>query len=230
VLGAKIDSDIGGNGFLYDSRKKGPRDAFGQVLDMLPGNTFVWTLTPSFRVEKFDGLQAFLGRALQGRPETVDRVIRTLLPARGFKEGADATFNIGPVKASVHKGESWTRKITRDYSPVYSLDVTCKHTYLGKQGKTEKVLVEITEVKLGPLTANPPPAETPFKVKKVKLKSGRGSGVILFDRATGRLVSSVGEVTIEADITLDIAGQQTVVELWQTEKTTIKITDTNPLR
>jgi len=62
------------------------------------------------------------------------------------------------------------------------------------------------------------------------LKSDPGTGVILFDRAKGRIVSMTAEHNLQGSLDIDIGGMKTTIELEQRQKTTVKNTDQNPLK
>jgi hypothetical protein len=117
-----------------------------------------------------------------------------------------------------------------DLGALVACDASYKYTYLGKEGKHDKIRFEVSLLKARLADAKAMPGQLGFKLKKFELKKSRGEGVVLFDRATGRVVSSAGELRMDAALVVDVLGQQLDVGMSQREKTTVKITDTNPLR
>ncbi|MCI0457295.1 MAG: hypothetical protein L0Z62_09985, partial [Gemmataceae bacterium] len=67
-----------------------------------------------------------------------------------------------------------------------------------------------------------------FSIKEAELKSKDATGTILFDMAKGRLDSSEMNLKLEGKLKIDIGGMATDVELSQTQKTTVKTSDTDP--
>jgi hypothetical protein len=223
VLGAKIDLGRGTPPYLYD---KGPPDPSDQALDQLRGASFVVTLGPDFRVAKVEGVEAFLQRAFRNKPAEVKRIAQTILPVL-LDMGTTGTFSIGPADGrKVKRGESWTRKSSTDAGPVGKWAGAARYTYQGKDECYDKIAVETT------LKYEPPAtdAAATFRLKELRLGRAGGPGVILFDSTRGRLVRSAVEVRIEGTFIVASGGLETEVWLSQRQKTTIKITDTNPLK
>jgi hypothetical protein len=69
----------------------------------------------------------------------------------------------------------------------------------------------------------------PFKITNSDLQVTRSDGVILFNSAKGRMVSSHSEMDLEGNLYIQIAGMITPVELMQTQKITVKNMDKNPV-
>src|ERR1700730_11846270 len=58
----------------------------------------------------------------------------------------------------------------------------------------------------------------------------RGSGSINFDIAKGRIANSTVRIKLEGNLTIDIGVMQSEVRLTQTETTTVKTRDENPVK
>jgi hypothetical protein len=103
-----------------------------------------------------------------------------------------------------------------------------KFTYEGRSNKLDKINYEITDLKYEPPGANAG-AGLPFKIKKVEVKSSSAKGTILFNSDLGRMESSTGESKIAGKMLFDFIGQQVDVDLTQTQTSTIRTSDSNPL-
>jgi hypothetical protein len=64
----------------------------------------------------------------------------------------------------------------------------------------------------------------PFKIKKSTLTKTAAGGTFLFDKELGLLHSAQIEVKMAGQLTVDIGGQQTEVEVIQSQKTIIRST------
>jgi hypothetical protein len=69
----------------------------------------------------------------------------------------------------------------------------------------------------------------PFRIKSADLKSKDASGTILFNIKTGRVENVDMSQTLEGKLSIEISGMTTDVELKQTQKTTVKTTDKDPI-
>src|SRR5262249_54052492 len=73
-----------------------------------------------------------------------------------------------------------------------------------------------------------PQAGLPFKIKSAKLKSKNPTGVVLFDNKKGRVQSSEMKLKLEGDLTIEIGGQTTTVNLSQEQTSTTETSDEDP--
>ena len=85
------------------------------------------------------------------------------------------------------------------------------------------------------LTYRPPagtePSEgLPFKIKSAELASKNAGGTITFDPEKGRVEESTMKVEMSGKLNIEIGGQTTAVNLDQTQTTTVKTSDTNPIK
>jgi hypothetical protein len=203
-----------------------PPDPIRQALDQLRGASFVVTLGRDGRLEKVEGVETFLKRAFRGKPWEGKESMQAILSG-SFTMATTTTFPIGPAdRRKIKRGESWTREAALDMGPVGKWAVTSRYTYQGRDCACDKIAVETT------LKHEPPAADaaTTLRLKEVRLRRAGGPGVLLFDGTRGRLVRSVVEIGIEGTFTVEIGGVDTKIELSQRQMTTVKITDTNPLK
>ena len=137
------------------------------------------------------------------------------IPVRGAEETK-------PVK----KGDTWTKESKLNMGPIGSYNTTYKYTYEGKQDKMDKIKVDTTLIYQAP--APNASGGLPFQIKEANLQSKEATGTILFDKEKGRLDSSEMNLKLEGKLKIDIGGMATDVELSQTQKTTVKTSDTDP--
>ena len=69
----------------------------------------------------------------------------------------------------------------------------------------------------------------PFKINKGDLKAENATGVITLDPKMGRIAESTMTMEMKGTLEIDIAGMPTTVELTQTQKSTMKTLDTDPI-
>jgi hypothetical protein len=70
----------------------------------------------------------------------------------------------------------------------------------------------------------------PFKILKADLTSKESSGEVLFDSEKGRVDGFNLTMKLAGTLTIEIGGMSSDVTLDQTQTTTVKTTDTNPIR
>ena len=137
-------------------------------------------------------------------------------------------FAVVPDKA-VKKGETWNRKATLNMGPIGTFDTDYKYTYDGAdENKLQKIKVETT-LKYQPPGPNAGGGALPFKIMKADLNSKDSNGNILFDGTKGRVSSSNMTMKLTGTLTIEIGGTASDVTLDQTQTTTVKTTDENPI-
>jgi hypothetical protein len=115
--------------------------------------------------------------------------------------------------------------------PIGSYDSTYKYTDDGRDEK-DKNLVKIkvdTTLKYVPPAAGAA-GSLPFRIVSAKLDSKDATGTVLFDTAKGRVSSSTMSLKLDGSLDIDISGMQSQVKLTQTQNTTVKTTDENPVK
>ena len=78
------------------------------------------------------------------------------------------------------------------------------------------------------------PAETsqgglPFKIKSAALKSNSEAGQVVFNPTKGRLEKFNQKLSLSGQLSIEIGGQSTNVDLSQTQESSIETSDDNPL-
>ena len=69
----------------------------------------------------------------------------------------------------------------------------------------------------------------PFKIDTANIKTASSSGLILFDSTKGRIDRSSMSLKISGDLTVDIGGQKTKIDLEQSQETGVETMDVNPI-
>lgn len=226
IEGVKMDIEIGGNKITFDSTKDtGAGNPLADFFKALVGSEFKLTISPQMKVTKIEGKDEFIKKLISANQQ-MEPLLKQILSDEALKQMADPAFAAVPDKP-VKKGDSWTKESKLNMGPIGSYDTTYKYTYEGKEGDLDKIKVETT------LKYSPPGENTagglPFRIKSADLKTKDASGTILFDNKKHRLASSEMNLKLEGKLTIEIGGMTTEVDLTQTQKTTVKTTDDNPL-
>ena len=69
-----------------------------------------------------------------------------------------------------------------------------------------------------------------FRIASAKLETKEATGTILFDTAKHRVSSSNLSLKLDGTLSIDVRGMQSDVKLNQTQTTTVKTTDENPVK
>jgi hypothetical protein len=225
IVGVKMEIEIGGNKISYDStRDVGTNNPLAEFFKALVGSEFKLTIGPDMKVTKIDGREEFVKKLVQANQQ-MEPLLKQILGEEALKQMADPAFAAVPDKP-VKKGDTWTKESKLNLGPIGNYSTTYKYTYEGPQDKLHKIKVETTLVYQPPATSAA--GGLPFSIKSADLKSKEATGTILFDKEKGRVDSSEMNLKLEGKLQIDIGGMTTEVELAQTQKTTIKTSDTDP--
>jgi hypothetical protein len=239
ILGVAMDIDIGGSKIAYDSTATNPNNAaanaqnpLSEFFKQLVGSEFKVTLdTKTLKVTKVEGRQEFLDKLVKANPQ-MKPLLDQILSEKALVEMAEPTFAVLPTEPQA-KGGSWVRKTSLDMGPIGKYDNEYKYTYEGKDEtpkKEDKIKVDTT------LKYTPPTGDAagvgglPFKIKSADLKSTNATGMVYFDEAKGRVDRSNLSLDLKGELSIEIGGQTTKVELQQTQKTNVETSDEDPLK
>jgi hypothetical protein len=230
IVAVKMDIEIGGNKIQYDSTKdaSGVGNPLGDFFKALIGSKFKITLSPEMKVIKIEGRDDFINKLTKANPQ-MEGLLKQILGDEALKQMADPAFAALPDKP-VKKADTWNKKSTLSMGPIGTYNTSYKYTYEGKDGKLDKIKVDTTldYVPPGPNSST----ALPFKItdKGTKLESKKANGTIWFDNEKHRLDHSEMNMVLEGTLTIDISGMASAVNLTQDQKTTVKTTDTNPVK
>ncbi len=234
IIGVKMDIDIGGSKISYDSTAATANNAqttspLSEFFKQLVGSEFKLTLdTKKLEVSKVEGQKEFVDKLVKANPQ-MKPLLEQILSEKALKEMAEPTFAVLPNEPKA-PGEKWTRKTQLDMGPIGKYDNEYTYTYEGKDNKLDKIKVDTA------LKYTPPTGEAagvgglPFKIKSADLKSTNASGMIYFNPEKGRIEKSNMSLDLKGDLSIEIGGQTTKVELTQTQKTDLETYDDDPLK
>jgi hypothetical protein len=231
IEGVKMDIQIGNNPIQFDSTNPAAtaNTPLTEFFKALIGTTFELELNPKSDkpVVSIKGRDEFITK-LKGANPGLEPLLKTILSDEALKQMADPVFAVAPNKP-VKKTEHWTSELKLNMGPIGTYETTYTYTYEGKDGKNDKIS-QTADVKYVPPTdSGAGPATLPFKIKKADLKTKEAKGTVLFDNQKGRVASSDMSLALAGTLTIEINGMSTDVQLDQTQKTTVKTMDTNPV-
>jgi len=225
IEGVKMSIDIGGSKIEYDStRDTNTANPLGDFFKALVGSEFKLTVDKDLKVSKIDGRTEFIKKLVGANPQ-MEPLLNQILSEQAMKEMAEPTFAAIPT-TEVTKGKDWTKTTTLDMGPIGSYMNTFKYTYEGKDGQSDKIKVETT-LKYSPPKDAANASALPFKIKSADLKSTNATGTIVFDNTKGRVEKSDMKLELKGDLSIEIGGTTTKVELSQTQTTTVETQDKN---
>jgi hypothetical protein len=230
IEGVKMDIQIGGSPITFDSTKDTTAtNPLSDFFKALVGAEFTLTINSKNEVTDIKGKDEFLKKLVSANQQ-MEPLLKQILSDDALKQMADPAFSVVPNK-SVKKGDTWEKKSTLNMGPIGSYETTYKYTYEGKDDKDKK----LDRIKVDTTLKYTPPAAAaagalPFKIVSADLKSKDASGVILFDNEKGRVASSEMKLKLEGTLKIDISGMTSDVTLDQTQNTSVKTTDDNPVK
>lgn len=227
IVGVQMDIDIGGQKITFDSSKeKQANNNLNDFFNALKDSEFTITLDPTtMKVTKVEGRQAFIDKLAKTNPQ-MKPLLDQILSEQSLTEMAEPAFAAVPGK-EVKKGDTWSRESKLDMGPIGKFQNSYKYTYEGPAEKLEKIKIDSTLVYKEP-TEQGGVGGLPFKIKSATLKSNSAAGTVLFDPAVGRVSKSDMSVDLKGELQIEIGGQTTLVDLTQTQKSTIETSDTQP--
>jgi hypothetical protein len=230
IEGVKMNIQIGPNPLTFDSTKDtNAANALSDFFKALLGAKFTITLGPDMKVVKVEGRDEFIKKLVQTNPQ-MEQLLKLILSDEALKQMADPAFGVVPPTGH-KKGTPWERKGSLNMGPIGSYETTYTYTDEGKDEKdkkSEKIKVT-TVVKYTPPGAGSPQG-FPFRIVSGDLKSKDSTGTILFNTEKGRVESSELTNKLEGKLSIEISGMTSEVELNQSQKTSVKTFDENPVK
>jgi RNA polymerase sigma factor (sigma-70 family) len=215
ILGVRIEIDIGG--------ASNPLDEF---FKSLVGAEFKLVLdAETLEILRIDGREKFVNKSVAANKQ-MKPLLDKILSEDALREMAEPSFAsllMGPARP----GDSWTKMHQRDMGPIGAFETTSRCTYVGVKDGLDKINV-ISSLKYLPYAKKDGIGGLPFVIRKADM-SGKGSGVLRFDRVKGRLARTELNMKLAGTLGIEIGGQPTQVKLSQTQQTTVQTMDTNPL-
>ncbi|HVS38768.1 MAG TPA: DUF6263 family protein [Gemmataceae bacterium] len=225
IIGVKMDVELGGNKISYDSTKAdNAKNALSDFFGGIVGAEFKVRLDEESKVQNVEGREEFIKKFSASNP-ALDAALANVITNGSMGAMAETSF-AGLPGREVQVGDTWTRTSTLDLGAAGSYETANTFIYRGREGDLDRISVEST------LKYQAPPADVsglPVKIKKADLKSTQCNGVFFFDRDKGRMVRTEMRLKLNGKVTISIGGQDSDVDLDQTQTTTLRTTDANPL-
>lgn len=224
IIGVTVKIDIGDVTIDYDSTRDRKllnplTDYFQKLLDA----DFKLAIDPkdgeTLIIDGHDELM----RKFNTFCPSMDPLWKTVFSREAIAQVAAPCFQFVPENA-VRRSDRWERSHRIDLGAIGGYRSVNRYTYDGRFGSHDRILVQNT-VKYEPSKDK---TTLPFTIKSAELKSTAAKGEILFDAARGRLVGSDVSMTLAGKLIVEIGGMETEVDLRQTQRTRIRVTDVNP--
>lgn len=230
IEGVQMEIDIGGNKINYDSTKEAvANNPLADYFKSLVGSKFEIEMEiepgKGVKVTKMNGREEFVRKLVAANPQ-MKALLDTILSDAALKEMAEPTFAVVPSKEAA-KGETWTRNTTLDMGPIGKYKNEYKYTYEGATGGMQTIKLD-TKLNYEPPGEQAGQGGLPFKIKGAKLTSTSQDGRITFDAAKGRLEKSTVKIELKGDLSIEIGGATTKVDLSQTQESTVETIDKLP--
>jgi len=232
IIGVAMNIQIGGSNIEYDSTKPegGAQNPLGDFFKALKDSKFTIELDPKTnKVGKVDGREAFIGKLVAANPQ-MKPLLETILSADALKEMAEPTFAVVPTKSG---DAEWTRTSKLDMGPIGKYENTYKFKYTGKEGAGDKEVAKInveTTLNYTQPGGDAGQGGLPFKIKSATLTSTNKEGDLRFNLGKGRLESSKTVLDLKGELSIEIGGTTTKVELRQTQTSQIETMEDDPTK
>jgi RNA polymerase sigma factor (sigma-70 family) len=208
----------------FDSTKDQESDrSLFNYFEALIGAEFTVTLNKEWKVQNVDGREAILKKHANANHElpALESVMNLFLREDSLSQLAEMSFG-GLPRGTIRPGEDWSAEGKLGAKVLEEFPVTDRFTYAGLEGKLDKITIKVESNSQGRPRAMKKPGN-------VVLRRLEGSGVQFFDRVKGCSVSSERNLLLEGKFTSLVNGQETEMDIAQTQKTTIKTTDAVPI-
>jgi hypothetical protein len=226
IDGVKMDIEIGGNKISYDSTNPGTaNNPLSDFFKALVGSEFKITLNPDMKVTRIEGRDKFLEKLVGVNPQ-MKPLLDQLLSDEALKQMAEASFSVVPNKEE-KKGGSWKRDSKLNLGPIGTWDNTYEYTLNEIKGDLATIGVKTTMKYERP--GDNVAAGLPFRIKSADLKTEKADGTIQFNTKAGRVESVDMSQSLKGKLSIEIGTMTTEVELSQTQKTTVKTSDKDPI-
>jgi len=227
IIGVKMTINIGGNKIAYDSTSETqPNNPLSDFFKAVKEAKFTYTISPKdMKVTKIDGRDEFVKKLSQTNPQ-MESFLKSILSEEAMKSMAQQTWFALPPSPK-EKGETWPQKDQLKLGPVGTYDISMTFKYVGPKDKNE-----VIDLEKATMTYSPPTAKDglPFTIKeKSTLEAKESSGQFIFSPDKGRWDTTTMKMKLEGTLNIEVGGMETSVVLKQTQESTSKFTDDNPI-
>jgi hypothetical protein len=217
ILDITMKLDIGG--VTMDEPNPMSSSPLTALFKSMVGAEFEVTITPYGEVADVEGIETLLRKLSPLRSPFRP----TALDHEALKQMAAPFFGFLPRQA-VRPGDTWEQRGTFDLGAIGSHRVGTKYTYDGQAGRCARILVN-RSFEFRPAKHD---GTLPFTILSADVQSTSGKGQILFDRSKGRLASLDVSYTLGGEVTIEVGGMKTSIELRQTQRQRIETQSTPP--
>jgi len=227
IRGIKLKVDVANNPVNYDSTSDQPNannPGLNDFFKNLIGSDFTVVFNENLQPEKVEGQDALL-KNLGTANQQMEQLLKKILTAEALKEMSDPLAGLTPGVAK-GVGEAWEKSSSMKLGPIGEYDRKLKFTYKGKdpeQKEFERIDVTAELKYKAPTDAVD---GLLFRIKSGELNTQNPkAGYFLFDTKTGRILKSELAVTMTGSLNVAVGTTETVVQLNQTQTTTIQSSD-----
>jgi len=237
IVGVKMDIQIGGNSISYDSTTKDqqPDNPLTQFFKALKDAEFKMTIKSADQkgmwVDSVDkkSVDDFVNKLAQAN-EQLKPLLVSILNPDALKDMSNPTFAVYPKTQKEWDAGKWNYDVKLNMGPIGSYDTKYTYTRNTKDEKSKSVIDVTASMEYSP----PKSGDTgnlPFIIKKGELKADKDktTGKVTLDPKTNRIVESDMNMELKGDLTIDIAGVETVVNLNQKQSSKVKTLNANPV-
>jgi len=199
----------------------------GGLLNNLVGTTFQIAVGPDGRVTDFQGAKGRIRAAADNNPLNGQSfLMASILDPDGWREIADLTFFRPPAVSEAR--QTWDRAIAHSWGPLGSWSGKAAYARAGQEGDTEHAERIRYTYKLAYQAPKPGAGGLPFEIVRADFKHQEAGGTIAFDPAKGRVVHAEEHFPVKGNLTIGLLGQETPVELDETQDFRVRILDHRP--
>jgi hypothetical protein len=224
IVGINMNIDIGGNTISYDSVDTTSKNPMTDFFSALLKSELTLTIdAKTLKVTDVKGASALIEK-LSGTNMQLAPLLKSILSDDAIKQMTEPTWGAVPT-GSVKKGDSWHKSISLNLGGIGTYDTKYTYTLDSDDAKDAKIGIKAD------LTYVPPTDKKslPFKIIDAKLSSTKATGSAVFNKEKGRIESCDMDMTLSGKLNIEISGMTAEVTLDQTQTSTVKTSDTDPV-
>jgi len=199
-----------------------PSPGNNAVLNQLQGAILKAKLSPELQVKELEGYDELLKR-LAGDDPSVRRVAQALLSEEQLKNAIQHSLGFVPQKET-QPGATWNREMTISLGPLGSMRIGQAFKFDGMETVEGVPLAKISyqpTVSYTPPKADATNPELSIIQGTIELK--KGSGVVYFDPAVGRLHHSSLKLELTGTLTAKLGGKEVPITFEQTQTVDVRM-------
>jgi uncharacterized protein DUF6263 len=224
IVGIKMKIDIGGNTISYDSVDTTSKNPMTDFFNALLKSELTLTIdAKTLKVTDVKGASALIEK-LSGTNIQLAPLLKSILSDDAIKQMTEPTWGAVPTTA-VKKGDTWTKSLSLNLGGIGTYDTKYTYTLDSEDAKEAKIGIKADLTYTAPTDKK----SLPFKINSADLKSTEATGSAVFSKEKGRIESCNMNMKLHGTLNIEISGMTADVTLDQTQVSTVKTTDTDPL-